>query len=186
MTITCSICDGNIINKHESLAFQTKHLGSVDVPDIKFEECSVCHDRTVSIEDSEKIHRYVLELEKKCIGKLPIEGFITTSEAVSVLGGSKQAFSQNPKIKRGFIYSVTIGGRKLYNRKSTLQFKESKDGRFPLINPFNADWKPIVLVKDNTRRWEATGYTSETASADNDVSLNMDLSEEDDGYESEA
>ena len=45
---------------------------------------------------------------------------------------TKQAFSKNPKIKNGFIFSVKVGSRKYYHSKSVEQFKLKGDGRFTL------------------------------------------------------
>ena len=49
---------------------------------------------------------------------MPIGNFIATNEAASILGVTKQAFSKNPKIKRGLIYCKKMGARKFFLKKS--------------------------------------------------------------------
>ena len=127
MITKCALCDSEVINVKGTYSFKTKNIGTVEVPNIKFARCSDCKNRTLSSDAGQVIHDYVLKEEKARIGRVPIDDFITIAEAIEILGITKQAFSKNPKIKRGFIYGVTKGSRTLYSRKSVILFKERKE-----------------------------------------------------------
>jgi len=87
---------------------------------------------------SQKVAKHVLEKQREAIASLSIGEFITSKEAAEILKVSKQAFSKNSKIKRGFIYSVKIGNRNLYHSRSVSLFGERGDGRFPLLTSVEA------------------------------------------------
>jgi hypothetical protein len=59
--------------------------------------------------------------------------FVTPKEAADILDITRQALHKHHRIQKGFIYSIVIGGRKLFNRVSVQLFKETGDGRFNLI-----------------------------------------------------
>ncbi|MGL1932199.1 MAG: helix-turn-helix domain-containing protein [Desulfotalea sp.] len=153
----CALCNGLIEELLDYYPFKTKHLGLVQVPNINYEKCSNCSDITVSIEQSEIIRKYAQEVERKIIASFPISDFISGAEAIELLGISKQAFSKNPKIKRGFIYSVKIGNRRFYHRKSVIRFNESKNGRFKLKNEGPVDWTKVVDMRERSQWRPAPG-----------------------------
>ena len=130
--MNCALCNGNIVKKNSFLLFKSKTLGDVTIPSIDFEECEFCRDILLSPESSKKALSYVRQKEQDAINKMPIDDFITAAEAVDILGITKQAFSKNPKIKRGLIYSVKKGRSKFFLKKSVKLFKEKNNGKFLL------------------------------------------------------
>ena len=126
----CALCDGDIVKKTGGVLFKSKTLGEITVPDIEFKECESCGDKLLSPAASDKMIDYVRQKEQEVIGSLPIDDFIPASEAADILGFTKQAFSKHPKIKRGLIYSVIKGKRKLFLKKSVELFKEKGNGKF--------------------------------------------------------
>lgn len=128
----CALCNGNIVNKTGDLPFESKTLGRLSIPDISFEECQSCGDKLLSPQDSDKVVKYVRQKEQEAIENMPIGDFIPANEAAKMLGITKQAFSKRPKIKRGLIFSVAKGTRKLFLKKSVELFKKKGNGKFLL------------------------------------------------------
>jgi len=129
----CIMCDANVIDKSGPYIFRSKKIGEISIPDTIYSECESCQKRYLSADSASHVHMYVKMKEDEAIASLPIANFVNASEAIDILGVSKQAFSKNPKIKRGFIYSVQIGSKRLYHKKSVELFKENNDGRFSLV-----------------------------------------------------
>ncbi len=128
----CGLCNNELILKRGDIEFNSRSLGRILVPDLKFHECEMCGDKLLSPKESDKAIKYIADRENQLIKKLPIEEFIAANEAAKILNISKQAFSKHPKIKRGLIYSVKIGNRKYYHEESVRLFKEIKNGKFQL------------------------------------------------------
>ena len=128
----CGLCDNKLILKKGDVEFDSRSLGRVLVPNLKFYECEMCGDKLLSPKESDKAIEYIANRENQLIEKLPIGEFITANEAAKILKITKQAFSKHPKIKRGLIYSTKIGDRKYYHEKSVRFFKEIKNGKFQL------------------------------------------------------
>ncbi len=149
----CSICNGLIFPKTDSISFKSKTIGEVLVPNIKHKACSLCREVLISPSESKKIFNYVKEKERNAIGRLPISDFVSLNMAAKILGVSKQAFSKNPRIKAGLIYSVSVGGRKLYNRKSVQQFKETGNGRFLLRRRELDKYEKIKTLELLEKKW---------------------------------
>ena len=111
----------------------SKMLEEVSVPGIGYEICRSCGDITLSYEEGLRANRLLQKKENAALESLPFKSFITHNEAADILEITKQAFSKNSRIKRGFIYSVKKGGRQFFLRRSVLLFKQnSKDGRVKL------------------------------------------------------
>lgn len=126
----CALCNGNLGTVIGSIQFKSKPLGNIFIPNIKHSVCCNCGDIIIDCEESGKIKRYLEEKETEAILSLPIGDFVSLNEAAQILGVTKQAFSKNPRIKRGMIYSVTKDNRKFYFKKSVEEFKRNgKDGR---------------------------------------------------------
>ncbi len=146
--MNCALCNGPIIEKESLYAFKSVILGEIVIPCVSFEECSICGDRTLSLADSESVIRYVRKKEMEAIRKLPAGELISADEAAEILGVTKQAFSKNPKIKRGFIFSINVGKRTLYFKNSVLKFKDSGDGRLQL----STSWGKVIKLVHSTRK----------------------------------
>jgi len=145
----CALCNNKLIHQTGTVEFKSRSLGNISVPDLEYMECKSCGDKLLSPEMSDRMIDFIAGKERAMINTLPVGEFVTLNEASAILGISKQAFSKHPKIKRGFIYSVNIGGRKLYHRRSASQFKLTGDGRFQLTGWTEAtlgfiDWKHIA------------------------------------------
>jgi hypothetical protein len=112
-------------------------LGKVTLKGIPFSYCPICNETYISGINSKRADVALLELETRAIVSLPIGGFITLNEAALILDVSKQAFQQNPRIKRGMIYSVKKGNSILFDKKSVELFHATKDGRYPLLEVAN-------------------------------------------------
>lgn len=130
--MTCALCNGDIVKRKGDLPFESKTLGQLSIPNISFEECQSCGDKLLSPRESDKVVNYVRQKEQEAIESMPIGDFIPANEAAEMLGITKQAFSKHPKIKRGLIFSVTKGKRKLFLKKSVELFKGKGNGKFLL------------------------------------------------------
>jgi len=118
------------------------------VPSIAYTECSECGDILLSPVESRKIIKFVREYEQSLVDKLPVKEFISPAEAYSLLNITKQAFSKNPKIKRGMIYNTLIGGKRVFHKKSVELFKKTGNGKFllPLESFYEERPTKTVLV----------------------------------------
>lgn len=156
----CALCNGDLVNKVGPFPFKCKTLGEVFVPGVEYEECQSCGERLLSFEASNYLSNYVKEQEQIALRMLPAKDLITAIEAAAILGFSKQNFSKTPKIKRGFIYSVVIGGRKFYSRKSTELYKSTSDGRFQLNVTNNPEQIVFVISQPSLSSIERSSYIS--------------------------
>ena len=143
----CALCNGKLTDKYDTIEFESKTIGQIFVPNIRQTVCEECGDILLTPRESERIISYVKHREKTAIGRLPVSEFASLNEAAKILGVTKQAFSKNPRIKAGLIYSVSIGGRRYYNRKSVEQFMETGNGRYLLP-------KREVEKVDLIKKWE--------------------------------
>lgn len=126
----CDLCNGTRSIIIGGLSFKSRPLGSIYVPSIRYSKCRDCGDVSIDFEETKKINTYIKKKEAEAICSLPIGEFISSNEAAVLLGKTKQAFSKDSRIKRGFIYHVVVDGRKLYYKKSVEEFKRTgKDGR---------------------------------------------------------
>ena len=128
----CEQCDGEIATVITALPFRSKALGTVDVPDVEQYVCTTCGDSTLSLDEANKVSQFIRDKEQHIIDNLPACDFLSLNQAAEVLGITKQAFSKHPRIKRGFIYSMTIDNKKFYYKRSVEAFKETRDGRVSL------------------------------------------------------
>lgn len=128
----CALCDGKLVEAKGRVAFGSRALGHVDVPSLEFLECIDCGDTLLSPEMSEKAVDFIERKEQEAVAHLPIGQFITAGEAAGILDVSKQAFSKNPRVKKGLIFSRKIGERRYYDRKSVELFKEKRNGKYKL------------------------------------------------------
>jgi hypothetical protein len=131
----CALCDNQVIKRQGSIEFNTRSLGIISVPGLEFMECIACHEKLLTSEQSDKAIDYIANKEQELIRTLPIGEFITANKAADLLAVTKQAFSKNPKIKAGMMYSVKIGNRSFYHRKSVELFRVQGNGKFLLTPP---------------------------------------------------
>ncbi|MEJ2137491.1 MAG: hypothetical protein P8X86_19880 [Desulfofustis sp.] len=137
--MNCSLCNAEITRKTEDHLCKSKIIGDVLVPLVEVEACSSCGALQLSAEAEPKVSDYLKMLEKNAIINLPADNLVSAGQAAGILGVSKQAFSKNPKIKKGYVYFTYVGTKKVYFRSSVELFKKSGDGRFPITQ-----WKSSV------------------------------------------
>jgi hypothetical protein len=130
--IKCEYCDGSVTKVKGVLPFKSKALGAVNVPDIEQHKCSKCGNTVISLDEADKVTAFIKNKEQEIINNLPACVFISLNQAAERLGITKQAFSKHPRIKRGFIYSITIDNKKYFYKRSVEAFKATKDGRVSL------------------------------------------------------
>jgi hypothetical protein len=129
----CDVCSSEIVKQVGRFAFKSKLLGEIFVPNVEKYICFNCGKTLISLEESSKIAKYVQQKEQEAIESMPISAFISMNEAAEILGVSKQAFSKNPRIKRGLICSAKTGGKTYYLKSSVIEFgRNGKDGRVKL------------------------------------------------------
>lgn len=125
----CSMChEGMIVKK--GLMVKSKVLGEVCLRAISAFYCPHCDETLIPSDESIKADQELRKLEGAAIGQLPIDNFITLNEAAALMEVSKQAFQKNPRVKRGFVYSVKKGRSDLYDKRSVELFKATRDGRY--------------------------------------------------------
>ncbi len=137
--MNCSLCNSKTRHKKKDYVHKSKIIGEVLVPAIELRECRGCGNIKLSSEACDEVRNYVAEQEQNAIATLPADGLISAGQAAAILEVTKQAFSKNSKLKRGFVYSVMIGEKRAYFRSSVELFKKTGDGRFLITG-----WKPSV------------------------------------------
>ncbi len=155
----CYECGRDYI-KHEGIVeLSDKRIGKFNINLELYYKCEGCGSLLFPKESADKI---ALEEDKICnelIRKLPVEEFIMPTEAANILGMTRQAFHKNKRIKKGFIYSVIIGGKRLYSSKSVGLFKKNNDGRFNLVEnaapPRDSYYMEIIIKSEAS---ELTNY----------------------------
>ncbi len=129
----CSEC-GNMYEqkyKLEELGHETKELGKVYFKS-KIQRCLNCKDYLISLDEYEKLKVYIDDLVSKKLSSFPIVDFISSEETCRLLDIKRNDLKKNQKIKRGYIFSYEIDGKRFFLRKSVEKFKKFGDGRFNL------------------------------------------------------
>ncbi len=130
--MNCSLCNAETTRKIEDFFCESKIIGDVLVPSVEVEKCLGCGALKLSAEAENEVSHYLKMLETNAIISLPADNLISAGQAAGILGVTKQAFSKNPKIKKGFVYFTYVGTKRVYFRSSVELFKTSGDGRFPI------------------------------------------------------
>jgi hypothetical protein len=131
----CNQCGGKYITKHGDLDITDAYVGPFTVPAVEYFECEGCGDLAYSPEtilEIEKARKVGLE---EMLQSFPLRDFVTATRAGVMLGISRQALHKHRRIRRGFIFKTQFADRTLYLNKSVLLFKDTGDGRFPLVEP---------------------------------------------------
>jgi len=130
--MNCYQCGGVYEAKSDSLEIFDFYVGKIEVRGIPYYQCRDCHDilyteemsRAIEAERNRRIH--------ELLNQLPLVDFVSSTEAASILGISRQALHKNRRINHGFIHQTKFVGVTVYLRQSVLRFKKTGDGRFPL------------------------------------------------------
>ena len=153
--LNCLLCNAEVMNKKEDYLCNSKVIGKVLIPLIEFYECRGCHETRLSPEARHEVITHVREQERNAIASLSSDDLITAGQAAELLGVSKQAFSKNPKIKKGYVYFTQIGNKKVYFKRSVELFRETGDGRFPITKWKFSHQENRISQNDNAREgWQ--------------------------------
>lgn len=135
----CYECGGTYLAKHGHLEMIDKYIGMYAVRDIDYYKCDNCGGMLFPPKSSQIIENKRIEIRDQLINTQPLDSFLSASETASLLGITRQALHKHRRIRRGFIYQTHLGGKIVYLKQSVLLFMETEDGRFPLVQPVQAD-----------------------------------------------
>lgn len=127
----CPEC-GTTMRLQKGYDIDSKVLGKVHLRNVEVEHCANCDISLLTLDSAQTANIELAALEESAINEIPVGNFITLNESAEILGVTKQAFQKNARIQRGFIFSVTKGRSKLYDKKSVKLFAASGDGRYRL------------------------------------------------------
>jgi hypothetical protein len=133
-----------------SLPLHDDFIGDYIVQDVHYYHCGKCGKILFPTDTILKIESIENDSKAKLINKIPVSEFVFANDAADMLGITKQAFNKNHRIKNGFIYSITIGNKKLYNKKSIQLFKQNGDGRFNLSHQPRIENPKLVIVSNRS------------------------------------
>ena len=128
----CPECAGQLETRLETLHILDEIAGLLVIGNAEYRICRKCGSRSYPAATAARIEEKRRDRIQELVHQLPVSEFVTTRQAASLLGVSKQAFSKNQRIKAGFIYRTTLGDKKIYLKSSVLRFRSVGDGRFPL------------------------------------------------------
>ena len=148
----CYECGGTYKKHTGSLNLHNKFIGNYEIFNVEYYKCDNCGNLLFPKETTIKIEKKEQERREGLIKQLPLEEFTFASEAAKILNISRQALHKHRRIRRGFIYSIIFGGKKLYHKKSILLFKERGDGRFPLIDEVSSNNVKYIIMPQTTRQ----------------------------------
>lgn len=135
------------MQRRNNVVITSPLIGDVIVPNIDVGYCAVCDDSLIPYEAWGIIDEYVSKLEDAAIKQLPIGDFVPVMQAITMLEVTKQAFSKNKRIQRGFIISIKKGNRRFYYVPSIKAYKEFGDGRIQVTQHHQTTTRTIVFAK---------------------------------------
>ncbi len=133
--MNCIDCGSHLIDITGNIELDDNVIGPYVVESVHYKKCESCGEVILSSESWLKADNVLKEITDRLIGQLPAHEFVSATEAAQILEISKQAFSKNRRIKKGFIHQTIVNGRIGYHKKSVELFKKNKDGRFRLYEP---------------------------------------------------
>ena len=162
--MNCPSCKTETISKALDYQCKNRIIGDVIVPQVEVEQCPNCGELILSEEAETAVSHYLKTREKEAIAGLPAEDLISAGQAAAILGVTKQAFSKNPKIKKGLVYFVYVGTKKFFFRTSVTVYKTVGDGRFPITKwKSSMDSGRIASCDIVDSRWQQISSPIETA-----------------------
>jgi hypothetical protein len=136
---TCNQCGADLKEIKGKYTHNELHVGEVTIDSPGHWECTECdsalYPRDVARLLDEARGAKLLELLKQ----RRVRDFVGEREAAKILGCSLVALRSNQRIKRGFIFKIRCGKHPLYLRESVLQYKNTGDGRFDLVDDGTRD-----------------------------------------------
>ncbi len=162
--MNCPFCDTEAICKTADYLCYNKTLGDIIVPCVEVEECPHCGKVMLSTEAESTVSDYLEVREREAIESLPADDLVSAGKAAEILGVTKQAFSKNPKIKKGFVYYTLVGTKRVFFRSSVKLYKTEGDGRFS-INEWKSsvDSGRIAICDTADSGWQQISSSTETA-----------------------
>ena len=148
----CYECGGTYKKYTDSLNLHNKFIGNYEIFNVEYYKCDNCENLLFPKETTIKIEKKEQECRDSLIKQLPIKEFTFASEAAKILNISRQALHKHRRIRRGFIYSIIFGGKKLYHKKSILLFKERGDGRFSLADKIPSNNVKYTILAQITKQ----------------------------------
>ena len=143
----CYECGGQYREKTGTLTESAFNVGTFEVHDVKWLECSSCRDRLYGGHACEAIERAQGVRQQELIGRLPLDEFVSGKEVEQILGVTKQALHKNRRFRRGFVYRLRKWRRILYHRRSVEMFRDRGDGRFPLAAQATQEQAEAALLQ---------------------------------------
>ncbi len=134
MTMKCYNCGHEYFAHNGALAICDEYIGVFIVHNLSYMKCGQCGDKLYTPEAAKQIENSRNAALSAAILSRPIKSFISSSEAASILGISRQALHKHRRIRRGFIFQTRFDGKIVYLKESVLRFKQTGDGRFPLTD----------------------------------------------------
>ena len=128
----CPECGGNTTKHVGEIQWLDRLVGPLCIADGEYWECLQCRSRIYPPDTAGRMGDVRNVRIRDLLLSRPVGEFVSTSEARSALGMSRQAFHKNRRIRRGFIYRVEMGKHFLYHRSSVTRYQAEGDGRFPL------------------------------------------------------
>ena len=142
----CYNCGNAFTSFSGGLELPSDILGNFTINNINYFKCANCGEIFLSDEAWAIADKIEDQLIIDFVSNLPFNKFIGSSKAASILGMSRQALHKHRRIRRGFIYSITLEGKRYYHIDSVNLFKKSGDGRFPLIKKPHKKEKEYIVV----------------------------------------
>lgn len=139
----CVECGSDIESKFGLLELEDDYVGAYSVDSVHYQECRQCGEKYFPHPTAAALDTKWSEVEQALIRSHPLNDFLTAAETSAVLAMTRQALQKHRRIRRGFIYQTSFGGKTVYLRESVLRFKETGDGRFRL----RQTEKPLLLVE---------------------------------------
>lgn len=128
----CLKCGGEFIKERGTLLFNDKLIGKFTINNVDYRKCNSCSKLRFPAETAKIIESKKDKIENELIGRMPVNEFVNAVAASKIIGISRQAMHKNPRIRRGFIYSIKIDAKILYHIKSVELYARTGDGRFQL------------------------------------------------------
>lgn len=130
----CYSCGGTYKEKHGKLNLSDDFIGSYSVYDVDYHKCNKCGGLLFPLPTARVVEEKRDSVIDGYIKSESIGNFISSAETAKILEISRQALSNDRRIRRGFIYGIKIGKITLYHKKSVELFKCAGDGRFNFNN----------------------------------------------------
>lgn len=153
MTEWCEKCGSEMLPCSGNFSVTDKYAGSIVIENGSWSECIMCGEsaRIYSFEVANQIASVRSERIDTMLQSRPLREFVGAVTASAILGISKQAFSKNKRINRGFIFQTKFEEKTVFLRRSVEQFGISGDGRFPL-------GKFPIVDRNPASGWETVTY----------------------------